>query len=117
MSRLASRLRIGEKIGLGFGLVILIFIGVIAHDKTTLARLSADYERFHAVYGARQSYAFGIERRLGAIRAAQADVLMTRRLDAVAEVTRLDEPSVQAAAEIRSLLVDYLTRFEAIVEA
>ncbi len=131
MSRLASRLRIGEKIGLGFGLVILIFIGVIAHDQAALVHLNADYERLHAVYGARQSYAFGIERRLGAIRAARADFLMTRRLDAVAEVTRqagaldaeaeglarLDETSLQAAAEIRSLVADYLTRFEAIVEA
>jgi hypothetical protein len=131
VSRLASRLRIGEKIGLGFGLVILIFLGVISHEQTALARLSADYERLHAVYGARQSYAFGIERRLGAIRTAQADFLMTRRLDAVAEVTRqagaldaeaeglarLDETSLRAAAEIQSLLADYLTRFEAIVEA
>lgn len=131
MSRLASRLRIGEKIGLGFGLVILIFIGVIAHDQAALARLSADYEGLHAVYGARQSYAFGIERRLGAIRAARADFLMTRSLDAAAEVRRqaraldaeaeglagLDETSLQAATEIRSLVADYLTRFEAIVEA
>ncbi|RKT43306.1 hypothetical protein [Thiocapsa rosea] len=131
MSRLASRLRIGEKIGLGFGLVILIFLGVIVHDQVALARLSADYERLHALYGARQSYAFGIERRLGAIRAAQSAFLTTRDLDAVAQVTReaaaldaeavglarLDETSQQAATEIRTLVADYRSSFEAVVEA
>jgi methyl-accepting chemotaxis protein len=124
-------LRIGEKIGLGFGLVILIFLGVIVHDQLALARLSADYERLHAVYGARQSYAFGIERRLGAIRVAQSAFLTSRSLDAVAEVTRqaaaldteasglarLDESSRRAAAEIGALAADYSTRFEAVVEA
>ncbi len=131
MSRLASRLRIGEKIGLGFGLVILIFLGVIVHDQFALARQSADYERLHALYGARQSYAFGIERRLGAIRAAQSTFLATRNPDAVAEVTReaaaleakaaglarLDETSQQAATEIRALVADYLSSFDAVVEA
>ncbi|WP_296804630.1 HAMP domain-containing protein [Thiocapsa sp.] len=131
MSRLASRLRIGEKIGLGFGLVILIFLGVIVHDQLALARLSADYERLHALYGARQSYAFGIERRLGAMRAAQSEFLATRNLDAVAEVARaaaaldaeaaglarLDETSQHAAAEIRTLIADYRTSFDAVVEA
>ncbi|EGV19734.1 methyl-accepting chemotaxis protein [Thiocapsa marina] len=131
MSRLASRLRIGEKIGLGFGLVILIFLGVIVHEQLELARLSADYERLHALYGARQSYAFGIERRLGAMRAAQSEFLVTRNLDAVAQVARaavaldaeaaglarLDAPSQHAATEIRTLIADYLGSFEAVVEA
>ena len=131
VSRLASRLRIGEKVGLGFGLVILIFLGVILFDQLAMARLSADYERLHAVYGARQSYAFGIERHLGAIRAAQSAFLATRDLDAVAEVgreagaleveaaglARLDETSQRAATEIRTLAADYLSSFEELVEA
>ena len=131
VSRLASRLRIGEKVGLGFGLVILIFLGVILFDQLAMARLSADYERLHAVYGARQSYAFGIERHLGAIRAAQSAFLATRDLDAVAEVrheagaleveaaglARLDEISRRAATEIRRLVGDYLSSFEEVVEA
>jgi CHASE3 domain sensor protein len=131
VSTLASRLRLGEKIALGFGLVILIFLGVVGHDQLALARLSADYDRLHAVYGARQSYAFGIERRLNAMRTAQAGFLMTRDLDAAAEVTRqaaaldadaqalglLDEASRLTAGEIRSLTADYLHRFEAILDA
>ncbi|UHD18066.1 methyl-accepting chemotaxis protein [Thiocapsa bogorovii] len=131
MSKLASRLRIGEKIGLGFGLVILIFLGVIVQNQLALARLSADYERLHALYGARQSHAFGIERRLGAMRAAQSEFLVTRNLDAVAEVARaaaaldaeaavlarLDEASRRAATEIQTLIADYLTSFESVVEA
>jgi HAMP domain-containing protein len=131
VSRLASRLRIGEKVGLGFGLVILIFLGVIVHDQLALARLSADYERLHGLYGARQSHAFGIERHLGAMRAAQSEFLVTRNLDAVAEVARaaaalateaaglarLDETSQQAATEIQALIADYLTSFEAVVGA
>lgn len=131
MSRLASRLRIGEKIALGFGLVIAIFLGVIGHDQLALGRLSSDYDRLYAVYGARQSHAFGIERRLSAMRAAQADFLITRRLDAAAEVTRqaaaldeearalglIDAASSQAAGQIQALSADYLQRFELIVDA
>jgi HAMP domain-containing protein/CHASE3 domain sensor protein len=131
MSTVASRLRLGEKIALGFGLVILIFLGVIGHDQLALARLSAEYDRLHSVYGARQSYAFGIERRLNAMRSAQADFLITRSLDAAAEVTLqgaaldaqaqslglLDEASRQTAARIRALNADYLLRFAAILEA
>ncbi len=131
MSRLASRLRIGEKIALGFGLVMAIFLGVIGHDQIALGRLSSDYDRLYAVYGARQSYAFGIERRLSAMRAAQADFLITRSLDAAAEVTRqaaaldeearalglIDAESSQAAGQIQALSTDYLQRFELIVDA
>jgi methyl-accepting chemotaxis protein len=116
---------------MGFGLVILIFLGVIVHDQLALARLSADYERLHGLYGARQSHAFGIERHLGAMRAAQSEFLVTRNLDAVAEVARaaaaleteaaglarLDETSQQTATEIRTLIADYLGSFEAVVEA
>jgi methyl-accepting chemotaxis protein len=131
LSKLASRLRIGEKIALSFGLVILIFLGVIIQDQAAFARLSADYADLHHRYGARQSYAFAIERRLNAMRAAQAEFLMTRSLDAVAEVTnqarvldaeadglaRLDEVSLRTATDIRSLAADYLNRFESIVAA
>jgi HAMP domain-containing protein len=131
LSKLASRLRIGEKIALSFGLVILIFLGVIVQDQAAFARLSADYAALHRLYGARQSYAFAIERRLHAMRTAQAEFLTTRSLDAVAEVTRqagaldaeadglarLDEISLQAATDIRALAADYLNRFESIVAA
>lgn len=131
MSRLASRLRIGEKIALGFGLVMAIFLGVIGHDQVALGRLSSDYDRLYAVFGARQSHAFGIERRLNAMRVAQADFLITRSLDAAAEVARqaaaldeearafgrIDDASSQAADQIQALSADYLQRFELILDA
>ncbi len=130
MKRLASRLRIGEKIALGFGVVGLIFLGVIWHYHASLHRVVADYERLIDVYGARKSFAFDIERRLGEMRTAEERFLSTRDLRFVADVEReanaliltagrlgeIDEDSRGTAEEIGRLAGDFLARFNAIVE-
>ena len=129
--RLATRLRIGEKMALGFGVLGLTFLGVIWHDRVVLDQVLADSTRLQTVYGARQAYAFDIERGLAAMRGAEQAFLARRELaqaDALAReanrfeattraLATLDASSAQTAEEIRSSADDYRRRFEAIVEA
>lgn len=131
MIRLATRLRIGEKMALGFGVLGLTFLGVIWHDRVVLDQVLADSIRLQSVYGARQAYAFEIERGLAAMRSAEQAFLARRDLaqaDTLAlEASRfeaatralatLDASSAQTAEEIAGLVEDYRQRFEAIVEA
>ncbi len=78
--KLATRLRIGEKIALGFGVLGLTFLGVIWHDRVILDQVLADSTRLQSVYGARQAYAFEIERALAAMRGAEQAFLARRDL-------------------------------------
>lgn len=131
MIQLATRLRIGEKISLGLGILGLIFLGVIWHDRTILQGVLEDSARLQSVYGARQSYAFRIERRLAAMRSAEQAFLARRDPEQAAELLRqadgldadaaglagLDADSARAADQIRALAQDYRARFEAIVDA
>lgn len=131
MKRIATKLRIGEKIGLVFGVVALIFLGVIWNDQAALERVLADHAELDRVYGARKSYAFEIESRLSAMRAAEEHFLITRDLAAVEvlaqnadalltnadELKRIDAQSAEAAKRIQVLTQDYRSRFEAIVQA
>ncbi len=131
MIRPATRFRIGEKMALGFGVLGLTFLAVIWHDRVVLDQVLADSTRLQTVYGARQAYAFDIERGLAAMRSAEQAFLARRELaqaDALArEATRfeattralatLDASSAQTAEEILSSADDYRRRFDAIVEA
>ncbi|NEV62652.1 methyl-accepting chemotaxis protein [Thiorhodococcus minor] len=131
MSKLATRLTIGEKIGLGFGLVGLILLGVIWHYDLTLSRVLKDYGQLHSVYGARQLHAFEIERRLLGARSAEERFLMSRDLELAdqvreevgqldAEIDRLAalDADVRGTADaLRAQAQSFLGRFDAIVEA
>jgi methyl-accepting chemotaxis protein len=128
---LANRLRIGEKIVLGFGAVGLIFLGVIYYYHINLRDIVGAYQGLSAVYGARQAHAFEIESRLTAMRSAADRFLLTRDMafaeDALAqagdlrqaadELAAVDAASARTAAAIRSLGDDVAVRFDAIVEA
>ena len=131
MNKLATRLRIGEKIGLGFGTVGLIFLAVIWFYHTNLNRVVTNYQDLSTVYGARQSDAFAIESTLGAMQSAAERFLLTRD-QAFAEAARtkaaaLDEESAQLAEsdpaseqnarQIRALGEEFIARFNAIVAA
>jgi len=131
LNKLATRLRIGEKIGLGFGTVGLIFLAVIWFYHTNLNRVVANYQDLGSVYGARQSHAFAIESALGAMQSAAERFLLTRD-PAFAESARrkaaaLDEESAQLAEsdpaseqnarQIRALGEEFIARFNAIVAA
>ena len=131
MNKLATRLRIGEKIGLGFGAVGLIFLSVIWYYHLTLNKVVEDYQRLNAVYGERQSQAFAIESHLGAMLSASDRFLLTRNTDyatqaraqaaALAaqadELAGIDAASRLTAARLQGLTEDFKTRFDAIVEA
>jgi len=84
----ATRLRIGEKIALGLGVLGLIFFGVIWHDRTILEGVLQDSARLRSVYGARQSYAFQIEQHLVAMQGAEQAFLARRDPDQIAELVR-----------------------------
>jgi len=128
---LANRLRIGEKIVLGFGAVGLIFLGVIYYYHINLRDIVSAYQGLSAVYGARQAHAFEIESRLTAMRSAADRFLLTRDMafaedalvqagdlrEAAEELAAVDAASARTAAAIRSLSDDFAARFDAIVEA
>jgi methyl-accepting chemotaxis protein len=131
VSNLGTRLRIGEKIGLGFGLVGLIFLGVIWFYDINLRGVVSDLRELNAVYGARQSHAFEIESRLAAMHGAQERFLLTRDLSYAEETRRqaerllakaaalaeIDEDSRVTAAEIKARTHEFIARFDAIVAA
>ena len=131
MKWLANRLRIGEKIVLGFGAVGLIFLGVIYYYHINLRDIVSAYQGLSAVYGARQAHAFEIESRLTAMRSAADRFLLTRDMafaedalvqagdlrEAAEELAAVDAASARTAAAIRSLSDDFAARFDAIVEA
>lgn len=131
MTKLATRLRIGEKIGLGFGLVGLIFLGVIWNYNTNMRDTVAAQQEFTSVYGARQAHAFAIESRVTAMRGAADRFLLTRDTafaeqaleqaaalrDQAALLAGIDSESKRTAEEITALNAEFTVRFEAIVEA
>ncbi len=131
MSKLATRLRIGEKIGLSFGAVGLIFLGVIWYYHLTLAEVVEDYQDLNAVYGERQSHAFVIASHLSGMLSAAERFLLTRDID-YADTTRaeatallvqaeqlsgIDAASGRTAEQLQRLTSDFSARFDAIVEA
>jgi len=54
VARYSSKLRIGEKLGLGFGLVGLLFVGVLWHYQQTLGAVLDDYRQLHDVFERRK---------------------------------------------------------------
>lgn len=131
LKQLANRLRIGEKIVLGFGAVGLIFLGVIGYYHVNLRDSVSAYQDLARVYGARQVQACAIESQLLATRSMADRFLLTRdpalaettlrhaeTLSAEADALALTDPaSATVAAEIGVLADDLANRFAAIVDA
>lgn len=131
MGRFASKLRIGEKIGFGFGLVGLLFLGVIWQYHNTLHRSLTDYRQLQDIFAAKKGYVLAIESSmLGALR-AEKEFLMHRDETFVQEVARhvdrvlleatalgkIDEGGQRAGGRIAELMETYHQRFLAIVNA
>jgi HAMP domain-containing protein len=128
---LGTKLRIGEKIGLGFGLVGLIFLGVIGFYDINLRNVVSDLRSLNTVYEARQSRAFEIASSLTAMRGAQERFLLTRDLTFAEETRRqadlllqdaaalalIDDASSATAADIQTRTREFIDRFNAIVAA
>ncbi|MEW8505758.1 MAG: hypothetical protein AB2598_03575 [Candidatus Thiodiazotropha sp.] len=128
---LASKLRIGEKIGFGFGLVGLLFLGVIWQYHTILQQSLADYQNLQDVYGAKKSYALEIENSMLEARRAEKLFLIHRNEQLVAEVDRyvgdvlrhaeelgeIDESAGETAQRITELSHSYHQHFQMIADA
>ncbi|MBK7673354.1 MAG: hypothetical protein IPJ27_00500 [Candidatus Accumulibacter sp.] len=131
MDKLSSKLRIGEKIGIGFALVGLLFVGVIWHDHRTLRSVLGDYHQLHAVFEVRKSLAVEIEIEMAAARDAEKSFLIHRQERFASEVDQrlqnlhekvtalaaVDQQSRQTADEIQRLLRIYEESFHAVADA
>ena len=131
MARYSSKLRIGEKLGLGFGLVGLLFVGVLWHYQQTLGAVLDDYRQLHDVFERRKSLAFEIEINMAAAREAELNFLSQRKEQFAAKVDRhlhdlrknvallaaVDEQSRQTATELEALTATYEAAFHAVADA
>ena len=131
MARYSSKLRIGEKLGLGFGLVGLLFVGVLWHYQQTLGAVLDDYRQLHDVFERRKSLAFEIEISMAAAREAELNFLSQRKEQFAAKVdlhlhdlrknvallAAVDEQSRQTAAELEALTATYEAAFRNVADA
>ena len=131
MGKLFRRLRIGEKIGFGFGLVGLLFLGVIWQYHSTLNQALRDYETLQDVYGTRKTLALAVETNMLEAQRLEKDFIFSRDETVAEDVVRyldkartaaermasVDEQSAQMAMRLTRLLNDYGERFHAVVDA
>ena len=131
MARYSSKLRIGEKLGLGFGLVGLLFVGVLWHYQQTLGAVLDDYRQLHDIFERRKSLAFEIEISMAAAREAELNFLSQRKEQFAAKfdlhlhdlrknvalLAAVDEQSRQTAAELEALTATYEAAFHAVADA
>jgi HAMP domain-containing protein len=131
MRNLFVKLRIGEKIGIGFGLIGLLFLGVIWQYHQTLQRALSDYQQLQEVFGAKKSFALAIEDSILEARRAEKNFLLSKDERFVAEVAehvarvleldvelkRIDTQGALTGQRIDELIETYHRRFLAIAEA
>jgi HAMP domain-containing protein len=131
VDKFSSKLRIGEKLGIGFTLVGLLFVGVIWHDYRTLQSVLGNYEQLQTVFENRKSLALEIEIEMAAARDAEKSFLIQRQERFAGEVARrlenvrqkvaalatIDEPSRQTAEALQGPLKTYAESFDAVVDA
>ncbi|EXI64324.1 MAG: signal transduction histidine-protein kinase BaeS [Candidatus Accumulibacter adjunctus] len=131
VDKLSSRLRIGEKIGLGFALVGVLLTGVIWHYHQTLRSVIDDYQQLQRVFEVRKSLAVGIEIEMAAARDAEKSFLLLHQERFAADVDRhlqamrekvsalgaVDEESQRTAEQLQALMDVYQQRFAAVAEA
>ena len=131
MVRFFNNLRIGEKIGLSFGLVGLLFLGVIWQYQMSLKQSLSDYQRLLDVFEVKKSLTLNIERFMLEARLAEKNFLLHREAAAADKVTRyvgrirqeavklkkVDADALTVGNQISMFLDNYHTRFEALVAA
>ena len=129
--RLSSRLRIGERIGLGFGLIGALLLAVIAQYHLSLDKTISSYQNLQDIYEVKETDAQQIESQLLRASGAAKDFLLERDPAYAAEVaahisallehtTRLetlDEQGRRSGREIEALARTYLARFQDVAEA
>ena len=91
MDKLFGRLRIGEKIGLGFGLMAILFLAAIWQYHQGQAALIQDYGQLQSRFVARVNQAFAIQAHLHQARLAESRFLLERlEADAVEVADQAD---------------------------
>lgn len=131
MKNLLRNLRIGEKIGFSFGLVGLLFLGVIWQYHTTLNRSISDYQRLQDVFEARKSHVFKIGHYMLEARRNEKNFLLHRdrryvnmveqnveqALEHVSRLSEFDETEHVTWRQMAQLIKTYEKSFLSIVDA
>jgi CHASE3 domain sensor protein len=131
METVSSKLRVGEKIGIGFALTGLLFVGVVWHFHQTLQTVLADHQQLQSVFEARKSLALEIEVEMAGARDAERSFLLRHqesfagevdhRLQAmrekVAALAAVDPQSEQTAKALEEAITAYHESFRAVAKA
>ena len=103
MDSIVGQLRIGEKIGLGFALVGLLYLAAIWQYHRGQDALIRDYGQLHFSFVARVNQAFAIQTHLHQARLAEGDFLLHRR---EADISRVEEQTQLLLGLTRQLAAD-----------
>jgi methyl-accepting chemotaxis protein len=131
MKTLLNSLTIGEKIGISFGFVGLLFLVVIWQYHNTLENALTDYRKLQDVFETKKAIADDIEHALLQAGLAERDFLIHRDMHFVEQVDEntatilkraldlknIDAPASQTARSIGTQIEIYRQRFETIVQA
>lgn len=131
MGSLLRKLRIGEKISLGFGLVGALFSIVIWQYHVVLGSAMADYQNLLDTYAARKHHVQTIERHILSARALGKEFIISRKeaaatktenqilatLNETSKLAALSDEDEQAMLPIINLVNSYSKAFDALVNA
>ena len=126
MGKIARSLRIGEKIGFGFGLVGAIFLAVIWQYHNTLQQSLESYQTLQNIHVAKKSDMLDIESGMREARRAEKDFLLYRKEEFARQVDdqlrqalltavdlgKIDAESLPTAERIRTLIEVYREMFQ-----
>jgi len=98
-----ENLRIGNKIGLGFGLTSLLFIIVIVQYHTTLFNALSDYEHLYSAYEAQKSHSLNIHRYMLEARRSEKDFLARKEAEYVERVKKYVALVLEETAALRKI--------------
>ena len=131
MDEISSKLRVGEKIGIGFALIGLLFVGVVWHFHQTLQTVLADHQQLQSVFEARKSLALEIEVEMAGARDAERSFLLRHQerfavevdhrlqamRDKVAALAAVDPQSQQTAKALEEAMTAYQESFRDVAKA
>jgi len=131
MGKFFRKLRIGEKIGFGFGIVGLLFLGVIWQYHDTLQRALVDYRQLDDLFDARKVHALTIEIDMLEAQRAEKRFVLTRNESfarqvaenleqahiKAAEMGGIGQSMVPVAERMKRLIQNYGQRFQDVADA
>ena len=131
MNKIANKLRIGEKIYFGFGLVGLLFLIVIWQYHSTLQSSLNDYQYLNDFYGAKKDKLLSIEVGLLNARQSEKDFLLKQNIsyaqstlqqiqraqEKTTQLSDIDPSAEKTANQLQQYLTNYLKHFQRVIEA